>query len=387
MNANSTAEQDAVKVIVNTIGDIRKFNSTSPFSELPPRLVSNLCSSAIREVEFVWKSNWSWGKVLYILSRYGTVFNQAAGIPFWLVINPSFNYCKWFFRIDVWFTYGFACIVAYVTGVRTYALCSGQKGIKWLIGSMFLMQFVVVIGSFVLYEMSTKFTRSPFMKLDSTGVSCLFTITTSPRLAQILSFAAAAVYEIALWLVSSARALQFMRQGKSRLVAIVFRDNLAYVTLVTSSAVVTVFLWLFIPEDHSVLRSTLANVSQVVGSVICSRMLLHLRSYLQDPLGNETESDGLGGGGGGGVNIGLGKMSLTTINFGNDHAPLREENSSMAFRSEFTTDDRMGGTTSVLRRITEDHSSSSGRTSTLQMSSYSSGDASSATCIAGSSNV
>lgn len=66
-----------------------------------------------------------------------------------------------------------------MTGVRTYALCIGQKGIKWLIATMFLVrvapnkhdepsdcvlffkfQFVVVIGSFVLYEISTKCTSA-----------------------------------------------------------------------------------------------------------------------------------------------------------------------------------------------------------------------------------
>lgn len=69
-------------------------------------LSSHLCTCSSLSSQ---KSNWSWGKVLYILSRYGTLFNQAAGIPcahsrnhlpfdsltnilpVWLMINPSFN--------------------------------------------------------------------------------------------------------------------------------------------------------------------------------------------------------------------------------------------------------------------------------------------------------
>jgi len=230
---------------------------------------------------------------------------------------------------------------------------------------MFLFQFVVVIGSFVLYEISTKFTKSPF-----TGVSCLFTITTSPRLAQILSFAAAALYEIVLWLISSVRVMQFARQGKSGLVALVFRDSLAYVSLVTSSAVVTVFLWLFIPEDHSVLRSTLANVSQVIGSIICSRMLLHLRSYAQDT------SNGA---------IALGKMSLTTINFGNNPPPPPRDRDTTIFRTNIGDEQ---AERNLPGRIPEE-SEHSGHASTTQASSssYSWGNASSTICIAGTNNV
>ncbi|KLO19116.1 hypothetical protein SCHPADRAFT_993119 [Schizopora paradoxa] len=273
----------------------------------PLHVNSNYSVLLSREIDFVWKSNWSWGKIIYVSNRYGIVLVQTAGIPYWMMLNPSLNSCKYFFRLNIWFTYGFVNIVAYVAGVRTYALCSGKKGIKLLITSMFIVQFMVVISAFVLYEKLTKFAPSPF-----TGVSCLFTVTTTPRLGQILAYSAPAICEIGLCLISTARIVQLKRQGQSRLVAVVFRDNLVFIAVVTSSILVNVFLAIFVPEDHSVLRSTFTNVTQVVGSVICCRMLLHLRSYLQ-----ETEIGGENG------HIVLGKVSLTTINFSRNQPPPR----------------------------------------------------------------
>jgi len=84
--------------------------------------------------------------------------------------------------------------------------------------------------------------------------------------------------------------------------------GLIYVTLVSVSAVVTVFLWLFVPARHAILQSVLANFSQTIGSVICSRMLLHLREYAQEASDGVINEDG-------NRSVALGKVSLATIGF------------------------------------------------------------------------
>ncbi len=97
-------------------------------------------------------------------------------------------------------------------------------------------------------------------------------------------------------------------------------------------------------------------------------MLLHLRSYAQDT------SNGA---------IALGKMSLTTINFGNNPPPPRDRDTTI-FRTNIGDEQ---AERNLPGRVPEE-SEHSGHASTTEASSssYSSGDASSTIYIAGTNN-
>jgi len=92
---------------------------------------------------------------------------------------------------------------------------------------------------------------------------------------------------------------QLVKSGKSALVWLVFRDILTYLTLVSSSGLASVLLYILIPSRHAVFQDILASYAQMMGCVVTSHILLHLREYISEGVGSRT----------------LANVSITTIQF------------------------------------------------------------------------
>jgi len=294
--AAALAELDELVVVV---GDLRKYNYVTVASLTA--LLWDIFLTMPEEVEFVWKARWSSGKLLYIVNRYFTLVTQVAAFPYNFMINPPLQFCNIYFHLDIWL--GFLSLVPLqiVIGARTYALFSGSKTFKWIIITVLSLSYVTTIGAFVWYMVSGRVSAPPLR-----GLTCLLT-TSVPRRPGEIAFIGGASYEVILFCLSLYRCYHLVRSGKSNLIMLVVRDCLAYICLVTSAGVTTVFMYNLIPAKHAALQDVLANYAQMMASVATSHILLHLRAYMAD-----------GDGGKDGNHRTLSDFSITTIAFRED---------------------------------------------------------------------
>jgi len=295
----SAAEAAEIAALVNTVDDRRKFNAVAVASLTV--LVYDIVLTLPEEIEFVWNSKMTWGKVLYFANRYLVLANQIGTMPFWFIVDPSLRYCKVWFLLDVWTAYIFVLPAQFVIGARTFAMYNGSQKIKWLILIVFILSFITVISSSILYM-----AKSTFSPLPLGGLTCIYTIK-SPRSAGMISNAGAAIYELLVWSLLAIRSIHLAKRGESKLVRLVFRDSLIYVTIVTMSAVTTVFLHLFVPLRQEILQDVLGNYTEAMGSVITSHILLHLRKYASYDAGVRSRT--------------LADVSITTMGFRNREEP------------------------------------------------------------------
>jgi len=139
------------------------------------------------------------------------------------------------------------------------------------------------------------------------GLTCLFS-TSVPRHPGLMAFIAEVAYEMFLLCLSFFRIYRLVHSGQSKLVWIIFRDNVAYLCLVTTSGLTTIFLYNLLPQKHAVLQDVLGFYAQTMAAVVTSHILLHLREYVSDGTGRGRT---------------LADVSLTTMAFLNEDTQAR----------------------------------------------------------------
>ncbi|KLO08440.1 hypothetical protein SCHPADRAFT_1000939 [Schizopora paradoxa] len=265
-------------LLTNLTFDLRAFNyvnvASATFLLYDIILTLDNLYVNFREIQFIWRSKWSLGKVCYILGRYGMLLYILGTLPFYFYPQPPVNSCRVSYYIIVWMSIFVTLPIQIILVLRTYALYSGNQFVKWFLVASLAVQLCCEVASFTLSTVSVKFGHAPIA-----GYSCLLTINALPKLAGILQYSTQAFFDALLFLLSVYKLLKLLLSGESRIAWILLKGSLIYFFLLIFGAVATVCLFASLPYVHQALRQVTASFMLAMASTIASRLVLNLRLY------------------------------------------------------------------------------------------------------------
>ncbi|KAL5483388.1 hypothetical protein ACEPAI_8619 [Sanghuangporus weigelae] len=338
MNIKANHNDAAMEALLQTYSDLRTFNLVVALAVYD----TIICLAEYASVSIICedvKAKWSSGKFLYIGSRYSIILYLLMLIPMRVAKDCSisvrarniehyqtganrmssrqkftltFNYGACNFR---WLERTFSVlrqarfhwrilpgmsvamlisdpIVTYVHRVnvglmafRTYALYAGKRTIKWFIILLFVSEQIALLGMFGLITAKATFTPPPMP-----GLPCIFSVSSRPRFGSIGAYLCGFVLGVTLWTMSLTKLLRIVLAGERSIVLILLRDGALYFTICTLLLLSEVLVFLFVPEQRSVLRDIALPVMISMSSVLSGRFILHLREHVFESCRVESRS-------------------------------------------------------------------------------------------------
>ncbi|TDL25240.1 hypothetical protein BD410DRAFT_632978 [Rickenella mellea] len=220
------------------------------------------------EVALIWPSSWNISKSLFLLNRYLAFVDPIMLIQV-LIFDDDAKLCIYHFRILAWF-----CIAGFVVGqfiliLRAYAV--------W--GAQYNRLFAVIMGlTLVIFAVSFWTSAKYINGVYSIGVLAQGVTGCAPifrnRLAWIdfVLFLAVESTSTGLMVI---KAIQHFRVSRHSLMTTIYNDGLLYFGLVLAMAIANVIVFVVAPRD---MNGFLIIVQRVLHSLLCSRVLLHIRS-------------------------------------------------------------------------------------------------------------
>ncbi|KAF5382599.1 hypothetical protein D9615_002740 [Tricholomella constricta] len=232
------------------------------------------------ELEYVWKTKITIGSVMYVVMRYGNILEQAITLIYFLHPDMPFEFCRIWFYFDEWFAYGLFIPTTIFIGLRTYALYRNDGPFyKWLI---ICLIGGTNIGMFISLGLITR--QIKFAPPQISGLTCGFTIASAPHNATLFQFVVSASFDFSLFCLTAARLFQHFQMGNYRLTKIIFRDTLAYDSVLFFTGLSTLLLYsVKIPTEREQLRALLIAPMKSMAVIISSRMVLNLRRMIIAP--------------------------------------------------------------------------------------------------------
>jgi len=240
-------------------------------------ILYDICVFFADEYEVIWKANWSWGKFLYIWSRYGTVCYQISLVMSTQLIGTSLPFCEVVTRLQLWLAITCTLAMEIIQALRTAAIFGHNKRIQRTIYAYCFAQIIVLTAITIKLSVSAIFITLPFK-----GGSCAF-VEVLPKKYLVVLFAIALAYEVVLWVIGSFRIYQIIQGGQSKLAWIIFRDTLMYFPLNSALSLGEFLALLFMPVDHSLLLLVVDGAWLSLMSIAITRMVFHLREYMAGP--------------------------------------------------------------------------------------------------------
>ncbi|TDL25206.1 hypothetical protein BD410DRAFT_630888 [Rickenella mellea] len=211
------------------------------------------------EVAFVWPSSWNISKFLFLLNRY-LAFIDPIMLVYVLMFDENAKVCIYHFRILAWFL-----VVGFIVGqliliLRAYAVWGGQSN----------KLFAMIIGMTICIFTMSLWTSAKYIGgVYSTGVPALgmrgCTLLYRNRLAWIdfLLFLAIESTSTGLMVI---KAIQHFRVSRNSLMTTIYHDGIA---------IANVIVFVVAPWE---VNGFLIVVQRVLHSILCSRVILHIRS-------------------------------------------------------------------------------------------------------------
>ncbi|KIM38010.1 hypothetical protein M413DRAFT_448053 [Hebeloma cylindrosporum] len=230
------------------------------------------------EVDLIWKSAWSLGKVLFLLNRYyplaASIFNNYA------LFSPTLTdaICLRFFHWQGW-TGLISCMLAEgILQIRLYALYSLDKRVLALMLTSFVL--CSTLSAFVMGSVLTSITASAYPVPGGKfcvpkGVSTHFYAFWIPMLS----------FETLLCTLAVIRAIQMYQPSRSvfhsgrQLVSVLVRDSLMYFLVIFATYLTCLLVWTLAPVN---LLGVPIGFSVAMSCVLANRVVLNVREISRD---------------------------------------------------------------------------------------------------------
>ncbi|KAH8823069.1 hypothetical protein DL96DRAFT_1743392 [Flagelloscypha sp. PMI_526] len=221
------------------------------------------------EIQYVWKSKWNLGKVLYFLTRYVVMADVFLGL-FWLrlrKIPDKQSECPVPFMAQAAFTCVGIEIAEFILVLRTWALWGRNK---WVLAILLILQFIVfAYDGFSIHFFVRSVTWGGLEFAEVPGCILVGASRTQLLSGSLISIAA---LEFIIFIFTLIPVLR--KVGRSRLIDIIFRDAVIFSLAMTLVSTINVVIVYAIPSRYSVI---LVLFQRVMHSVATSRILLHMR--------------------------------------------------------------------------------------------------------------
>ncbi|TDL25205.1 hypothetical protein BD410DRAFT_630709 [Rickenella mellea] len=220
------------------------------------------------EVALVWPSSWTLSKCLFLLNRY-FAFIDPIMLIYVLMVEDDVEAC-----VSKFHTLAYICVLGFIVGqciliLRAYAVWGTH------FNNLFAVMFCIILCTFGLAVWAeSKYLGGVF----STGVPAKgmrgCTLFFKNRLLWI-DLVLVTVVEFTSTGLLVIKAIQHFRITRSSLMTTIYHDGVLYFACVLATTVANLIVVLSASAD---INNFLIVVQRVLHSVLCSRVLLHIRS-------------------------------------------------------------------------------------------------------------
>ncbi|KAG7089134.1 hypothetical protein E1B28_010842 [Marasmius oreades] len=232
-------------------------------------LVYDILLNLSLEIEHIWRRQWSYLTVLYILQRYTPLFDTAAvTLQHHFALNLSPQYCDLNHKIASWSYVVGIVLSETILALRVWAVWKRSIPVGIGLSVWFLGCWIpcfVFLGKFLG---AMEFAIAPFTKFRGCFISGGSNIL-------YVCWVLLMIYDagtLVMILIPGVGA--FRRGGRSELVRTVYRDGVIYYALIFLMSTLNVIIVLTLPPDLVYLLSTF---ERVLHSLLTSRAVLHIR--------------------------------------------------------------------------------------------------------------
>jgi len=268
-----------IKALLKGLGDIQ-ISRYAQISSSTIIIFDHLITFG-EEIDLIWRSSWSLGKILFLLNRYyslaAVIFNNYG----FFSSDISDTFCLQFLHWQGW-TALLACMLAEgILQMRLYALFALNKKILVLLLSFFILSTATsgwIMGT-VLSSITAKAISIPTggKFCVPSGVPKHFYMFWIPLLA----------YECILCALALIKGFQTFRnrgslfQNGRHLVAILVRDSLLYFFVICATYLTILLVWLLAPTS---LLEVPVGFSVAMSCVLANRVVLNVREISREEI-------------------------------------------------------------------------------------------------------
>ncbi|KAL1736344.1 hypothetical protein EV714DRAFT_267179 [Schizophyllum commune] len=166
-------------------------------------LVYDILLTTADEIDLMWPTTWSWMKIVYFFMRYVPLGVQVSALFIGTEITPQFHFTH--YDCIIWQVYLSVSVLIIVIladtvlVLRVYALYTGNKPVKWIVGILYAIEvLMMIIGVFM---------GVPDIEVDEI---CL---TTNMPWTYLFFFGSAVVFQVALFVLTLYKFILGLREG------------------------------------------------------------------------------------------------------------------------------------------------------------------------------
>ncbi|KLO09660.1 hypothetical protein SCHPADRAFT_1000121 [Schizopora paradoxa] len=225
------------------------------------------------EISLIWRQRWSFGKVLYIVTRYGCFIDAAVALLYGFSASLSIESCRAVYQIANWMmTFG-VHICQVVLILRTYAIWDRNRV---LLAYLCTVQLGAIIASIILLYFSNRsvvFVPSPSPAL----VSCV-PILRDNKL--FIDYCLVLVVESNFLIILLVKGISQWRIKSTPLVHALYRDGIVYFVVLFSVSLINV---IFVERAFNTPYFYIATEHQrVFISIFASRLIMNVRKAVNN---------------------------------------------------------------------------------------------------------
>ncbi|TDL21283.1 hypothetical protein BD410DRAFT_790059, partial [Rickenella mellea] len=232
------------------------------------------------EVSLVWPTRWSLTKCLFVLNRY-LVFIDQPMLLYVLLFADDAKVCANTFQALGYISTVRMKVAQWILILRTHAVWGSKKGKSfYVLFSIYVCTIVIDYWALHRYLSGVHSTGVPAPGMK--GCTLLF----ENRDAWI-SFVLIITVESTLIGLLVYKAVQYFRVGGSTLMTVIYHDGLLYFACILATSITNLVVVIFAPAE---LSPFLIPLQRDLHSVLCSRILLHIRAVYQTQDGKGQDS-------------------------------------------------------------------------------------------------
>ncbi|KAI0337446.1 hypothetical protein BDW22DRAFT_948071 [Trametopsis cervina] len=241
-------------------------------------LVYDILLTMPKEIELIWNAKLSRGSLLYYFVRYGNLLSMALNLPYYLWVNPNFNYCKVWYYFDSWM--GVACVIpiTVILTFRTYAVCDRAPAVKYLLWLLILISNVGLIACVIVTTVQIQF-AAPALP----GFTCVLSASGFSRSAGIVQYASSTIFDFGIFIITAGRLYRLYVFGRTKLAKIILQDCLWYFMALAWLSLAGMLLFICLPPERATISAVIANLARTISVIITTRIVLNLRSFVSNP--------------------------------------------------------------------------------------------------------
>ncbi|KAJ6572569.1 hypothetical protein DFH09DRAFT_1462142 [Mycena vulgaris] len=226
------------------------------------------------QIQYVWNRPWSMGTLLFVLNRYLPFIDAPISLSAKLMrISPED--CLTRFKIVAWLTLFGIFLSEGILMVRTYALWERKRG---------------VLASLCLLSACTGIPAMLFMQLELASLDYVPTGGVGCKLAKasnivIFAYVMLMISETTIVVMTAIKAYRGLRRSRQPWLAQLYHDGMLFYVYLLAISLANILVPILAPSMFS---NWLATPQRVLHSVLCTRVLLLIRS--RSIRGNDFQS-------------------------------------------------------------------------------------------------